>query len=280
MSFTPEAIGFTSPKDASHVMIFNLPTYIVETDVYSLCRRFGPIFRYNLIHKFRENVVKDEPMTSELIDPLEQDYVAPLPAPDVHLQGETEQTIAQAYAHVHFYSVNDANACQSALDGQYYDVTKLRVSHYRPNTTRVDERDFQLPTWKCLDLMNNMIGPTNWSCSIRWLRAYDVEQDSEIIAGQSETFATEQEMSAYQWAQQSKNFSFSYACEIEVLIPSLVEPKYDLHVACNGCSHARNTADRENCKKRAVTNAYRFLFAHLVLVRTSPTVVHVRSFEC
>lgn len=102
MSFTPEVIGFIAPKDASHLMIFGLPLYVAETDIYSLCRRFGPLYRYSLIQRCRESTVKEEPVTSDLIDPHGQHSV-PLPAPGLHVEGESEQAISQAFAHVHFY---------------------------------------------------------------------------------------------------------------------------------------------------------------------------------
>ena len=97
-------------------------------------------------------------------------------------------------------------------------------------------------------------------------------------------------MEAFRALQRANAFPCSFACEVEFHCRDRAPAHSSgratlgsggLHVACQAVSHSlgRDSSDRENALKRAVTNAYLSLFQHLAIIRTKEGRTYVRAFD-
>ena len=300
-SMMDEVIFFRRPPEASHLLLFNLPkppNHIEQHELHELCQQYGQLYdctiRYTTAPSDSSTAPDDISQTTQLpstqLDqPTDSDYTQPQPpdqpshelplprptaasssilphelSPDTH--------VVSAYAHVHYYSLHDARTAKKALHDRLLHSCRLRAtfSSRSPPSTLYSQLSFNA----CLSLMNGILGFGRWSCAVRWVQRYDHGLHGHIVAGQTAGSAAVWELDAFE-RMRSAGWPCSFACEVELVVPGEVD------VCCQAVSHSVGDGglrDRENGRKRAVTNAYAYLFQHIALIRTKGRV-HVRSWE-
>jgi len=293
-----EVIFFRRPPESSHLLLFNLPkppNHIEQDELYTLCEQYGQLYnctiRYNTAPAQQSNPTTtaaasegdnrpaqtDDMTLSHLHDPT-QPLTEPLslPASSSILPHELPPgtAVQNVYAHVQYFSLHSARTAKKALHNLLLHSTRLRAT-FSSRPTPPPSHFTQLPFHGCLSLMNGMVGYGRWSCAVRWVTRYDVGLHGAIVAGQTVGSAAVWELEAYE-RMKAAGWPCSFACEVELVVPG------EVNVCCQAVSHSVGDGglrDRENGRKRAVTNAYAYLFQHLAIIRTKEGTVHVRSWE-
>jgi hypothetical protein len=111
---------------------------------------------------------------------------------------------------------------------------------------------YPLSHHRCLELCNYFLGFNNWNCEIRSIRPYDSVNDAELMDDSLRT-------SSMFHASAADKFIHSWTATV------LVDMAGQQYV-CSGVGHALKGEMSGDAKKRAVTNAYRQLFASLALI--------------
>ena len=296
-----EVIFFRRPPESSHLLLFNLPKpphHLELDELHALCEQYGRLYdctiRYNTTTAAATTAVEDDTNHSSTQPPPPHDSVhtkpqsgeqpatdaaATLPRPTATSASILPHdlppgaVVASVYAHVHYYSLHDARTAKKALNNRLVRSARLRCSFSsRPPPPALYA---QLSLGACLQLMNGLLGYGRWSCSVKWLQPYDGELHGGIVAGQSAGSAAAWELDAYE-RMRGAGWPCSFACEVGLAVAGEVD------VCCQAVSHSTGKdglRDRENGRKRAVTNAYSYLFQHLALIRMKEGRVHVRCFE-
>ena len=266
-----EAIFFRRPPETSHLLLFNLPkppNHIEHYELLALCEQYGQLYDCTIRYNTAAATATTEDDHNPTQPPQQQlnSTQQPQPLPE-HAPAEaasrptasssilphelpTGATVASAYAHVHYFSLHDARTAKKALHDRLIRSCRIRAtfSSRQPPAGR----HTQLPFHACLSLMNGVVGYGRWSCAVKWLAMYDAAVHGQIVAGQTAGSAAVWELEAYE-RMRSAGWPCSFACEVELAVPG------EVNVCCQAVSHSVGDGglrDRENGRKRAVTNAY------------------------
>ena len=291
-----EVIFFRRPPESSHLLLFNLPkppNHIEQDELHTLCEQYGQLYdctiRYSTAAPAAATTEDDYQPTQNPQQPNSTHQQQPQPPSD-HQSADSAPspaaassilphelpvgaTVASVYAHVHYFSLHDARTAKKALHNRLIHSSRIRATF--SSRSQPAGRHTQLPFHACLSLMNGVMGYGRWSCAVKWLVVYDAALHSQIVAGQSAGSAAVWELEAYE-RMRGASWPCSFACEVELAVAG------EVNVCCQAVSHSVGDGglrDRENGRKRAVTNAYAYLFQHLALIRTKEGGVHVRSWE-
>ena len=274
-----EVIFFRRPPEASHLVLFNLPKpphHLELAELYEICDQYGPLYdctiRYTtapvaassteddatFTQPPQPNADTQQPQATQQPPDLattQQPSSSTQPTQQAHStsvlphQLSSDTQVVNAYAHVHYYSLHDARTAKKHLHNRLLHSTRIRAtfSSRPPPPSQYS----QLAMHACVALMNRMVGWGRWSCSVGWLQGYDGERHGGIVGGQVVGSAAQWELDAFE-AMRGAKWPCSFACEVELVVPGQVS------VACQAVSHSMGKEvlrDRENGRKRAVTNA-------------------------
>jgi len=262
-----EVIFFRRPPETSHLLLFNLPkppNHIEQDELYALCEQYGQLFqciiRYNTAAVSADHDTHSTQPTLPNITthshPPDQSLPDAASAPPAATSSVLSHEllpgvqVVSVYAHVHYFSLHDARTAKKALQDRLIHSCRIRATFSsRPPPSTLFT---QLPFHACLSLMNGMLGYARWSCGVKWVQPYDAELHGAIVAGQTAGSAAVWELEAYE-RMRGAGWPCSFACEVELVVAG------EVNVCCQAVSHSVGDGglkDRENGRKRAVTNAY------------------------
>ena len=268
-----EVIFFRRPPESSHLLLFNLPkppNHIELDELYSLCEQYGQLYDCTIRYNTATVSTTDEDNLSTQPPPPSNDatQLQPLQAESANATHSSVPRsaapsasilphdlppgvpVASVYAHVHYFSLHDARTAKKALQDRLIHSCRIRATFSsRPTPPSLHT---QLPFHACLSLMNGMLGYARWSCAVRWVQRYDGGVHGHIVAGQTSGSAAVWELEAYE-RMRGAGWPCSFACEVGLVVAG------EVNVCCQAVSHSVGDGglkDRENGRKRAVTNAY------------------------